>query len=132
MGLIEVSRTEFTTVTMDPKGPLVRSVRSEIPFATLEALEQSVAHTARIYDDLGRSSRVLLSDLRAIPGRNDGIFEERMKKLRPKLYSGFRRVGLLVRSSVGALQIRRMIQEDGIARMVATDEAALLEYLLKE
>lgn len=132
MALIEVSRTEYTTVLMDPKGPLVRSVRSDIPFPTLEALEQSVANTARVYDELGRANRVLLSDIRAISGRNDEVFEERMKKLRPKLYSGFRRVGMLVRSLVGALQIRRMIQEDGIARMVATDEAVILEYLLNE
>ncbi len=130
MALIEVFRDEYSTISIDPKGPIVRAVRSDIPFPTFEALEIAVENQVRTYDSLGRGNRVLLSDLRAIMGRNDSQFEDRVAKLRPKLYGGFRRVGILVRSSVGALQIKRLVQEDGLSRMVMTDETALLEYLL--
>lgn len=127
---LEVFRNEYTTISMDPKGPLVRMVRSDAPFASAAALEKSVGEMIRTLDEIGRSGRVILNDLRAIPGRNDSDFEEYMRRMRPRLYGGFVRVGILVRSSVGALQIRRMVQEDGLARMVMTDEAALLEWLL--
>ena len=130
MAMIEVFRDEYSTISIDPKGPLIRSVRSDTPFPTLEALEVAVSKQVHTFDEVGRESRVLLSDLRAVIGRNDSQFEDRMAKLRPRLYGGFRRVGMLVRSSVGALQIKRLVQEDGLSRMVMTDEAALLEYLL--
>jgi hypothetical protein len=130
MALIEVFRNEFTTIYMDPKGPLVRMVRSETPYLSLEALEKSLGEINRALDGIGRERRVFMSDLRAISGRNDATFEAHMKRLRPRLYSGFVRVGLLVRSSVGALQIKRMVQEDGLDRMVMTDEAGLIQYLL--
>ena len=116
---------------MDPQSPLVRMVRSEVPFSSIEALERSVGEMIRTLDGIGRDKRVLMNDLRAISGRNDSTFEARMKSLRPRLYGGFVRVGILVRSSVGALQIKRMVQEDGMDRMVMTDEAELIEYLVQ-
>jgi hypothetical protein len=130
MAMIEVFRDEYSTISIDLKGPLIRSVRSDVPFPTLEDLELAVSKQVRTFDEVGRENRVLLSDLRAAIGRNDSQFEDRMAKLRPRLYGGFRRVGMLVRSSVGALQIKRLVQEDGLSRMVMTDEGALLEYLL--
>lgn len=131
MAGIEIFRNEFTTISADPKGPLVRMVRSDVPFPSLEAVERTLGDMSRVLDEMGRDGRVLMNDLRAITGRNDATFEERMRQLRPRLYDGFVRVGILVRSSVGALQIKRMVQEDGLARMVMTDEAALVEYLLR-
>lgn len=68
--------------------------------------------------------------MRAITGRNDEQFEARMRVLRSRRYGGFLRVGILLRSSVGALQVKRMVREDGIARMAMTDEESLIEYLL--
>lgn len=130
MALIEVFRNAYNAVFMDPKGPLVRTQRSDVPFPSLEELESTIGEMCRTFDEIGRHNRVLLSDLRAVQGRNDEAFEDRMLKLRPKLYTGFIRVGILVRSSVGALQIKRMVREDGIDRMVMTDEADLIEYLL--
>jgi hypothetical protein len=130
MAITEIFRDEFTTITIDSKGPLVRSVRSDVPFPSLEALEIAVSNQIRTFDELGRVNRVLCIDLRAVMGRNDAEFEERIGKLRLKLYGGFLRLGVLVRSSVGALQVKRLVQADGLARMVTTDEAALLDYLL--
>lgn len=131
MALLEVFRDEFVTISVDPKGPLVRHVRSATPFPSFEELDRSVGDMIRTFDEVGRQTRVLLSDFRAVQGRNDPQFEARMIKFRPRLYGGFLRMGVLVRSSVGALQIKRFMQEDGILRMVATSETELLEYLLQ-
>jgi hypothetical protein len=131
MALYEIYRDDYVTISADPKGPLVRQARTEVQFPTFDALERSVGQMIRVFDEIGRETRVLLSDFRAVQGRNDPEFEQRMIRLRPRLYGGFIRVGVLVRSSVGALQIRRFVQEDGIARVVMTDEAELLDYLLR-
>ena len=67
----------------------------------------------------------------SMPKSAESIFEARMRTLRPRLYGGFVRVGILVRSSVGALQMKRLVQEDEIDRMIMTDEAELIEYLVR-
>ncbi len=130
MASIEVFRNEYTTISMDPKGVLVRMVRSDAPFPSLDALDRSITDMNRALDGIGRAGRSLMNDLRAIPGRNDATFEDHMKIHRLRLYGGFVRVGILVRSSVGALQMKRLVQEDGMDRMVMTDEAELIEYLV--
>jgi hypothetical protein len=127
---LRVFHNEYSTIWMDPKGSVVRVVRSNAPFPSLEVIDQHMAEAIRTLDEIGRDGRVLMNDVRAVIGRNDTGFEERLARWRPKLYSGFVRVGVLVRSSVGALQIRRMVQEDGLSRMVMTDEAALIEWLV--
>ena len=55
-----------------------------------------------------------------------------MKRLRPRLFGGFERVALLVRSAVGLLQIQRHLREDGVSAHVDTDEAALMAALLAD
>jgi hypothetical protein len=131
MAFKEVFRNEYTAISIDSRGVLIRMVRSDLPFSSIEALEQCLTSMIRTLDGIGRDGRCLMNDLRAITGRNDATFEERMKILRPRLYGGFVRVGVLVRSSVGALQMKRLVQEDGVDRMVMTDEAELIDYLVR-
>lgn len=128
--LVEVYRNAYVTVLMDPRVPIVRLVRSDVPYPSIEALEMAIRELIGTLDRLGREGRCLLNDLRAASGRNDPAFEETMQRLRPQLYRGFSRIGLLVRSSAGALQLKRMMREDGDVRMATTDEAALIDYLL--
>ncbi len=131
MAFTEVFRNEFIAVSIESQRHLVRMVRSDVPFKSIEALEKGIGEVVRTLDGIGRDGRSLMSDLRAISGRNDSTFEARMRTLRPRLYGGFVRVGILVRSSVGALQIKRLVQEDEIERMIMTDEAQLIEYLVR-
>jgi hypothetical protein len=71
----------------------------------------------------------MLYDSRAPVGRNDPEFEQAMASLRPRIDHQFVRIGVLVRSAVGALQMRRWVSSDGIERITGTNEAELEEVL---
>ena len=51
---------------------------------------------------------------------------------RPGWVGGFRKVGVLVRSTVGVMQIQRHARSDGFERMISTDENELLTYLTED
>ncbi|XYH94107.1 hypothetical protein ACMHYB_40600 [Sorangium sp. So ce1128] len=119
-------------VLVDAATSIVWNVRSSRPFTSVEELEAVKGALCHVLDGLGRSRYALLVDVRAAPGRNDPSFEAAMNRIRPRWLRGFRRVGVLVQSVVGALQIQRYARQDGIERLVTSDESALLRYLTKE
>jgi hypothetical protein len=128
--LVELYRDEYLVLLGDPRGPLLCQVRSERPWPSLEVLENSYAGVVAAVDRYGRRGRVMLTDMRAAPGRNDPAFEAATGAIKPRLYAGMTRIAVLVRTSIGALQIKRLVQEDGIERLVTTDEAEALAHLL--
>ncbi|WP_437955123.1 hypothetical protein WME76_26660 [Sorangium sp. So ce119] len=121
----------YTVLVDEPLG-IVWNVRTSRPFASVEELEAVKATLCRVLDGLGRSRYALLVDVRAAPGRNDPSFEAALERIRPRWLRGFRRVGVLVQSVVGAMQIQRYARQDGIERLITTDEAAILRYLTEE
>ena len=125
----QVFQDEYFTVFVDERTRIVHTVRSEKPFDSLEELDGIFARLAATLDALGRSRYGILADLRATPGRNDPQFEATLERLRPLWTGGFRRIGVLVRSTVGLLQIQRHARRDGVERMISKDEDELLEYL---
>ncbi|KYF71446.1 hypothetical protein BE17_15940 [Sorangium cellulosum] len=125
-------QNDHYTVLIDATLSIVWNVRSGRPFASLEELEAVKAALCHCLDGLGRSRYALLVDVRAAPGRNDPSFEAALERIRPRWLRGFRRVGVLVQSVVGALQIQRYARQDGIERLVTNDESALLRYLTEE
>lgn len=128
--MVEVYRDEYLALLIEQNGPLVRLNRSTARFPSREALEacyeRALAALAKAGGALGR---VYLADMRMAPGRNDPWFEEAMRHIRPRLFSGFSRLAVLVSTSVGALQLERISKEDGLTRLVTTDEAEAIEYL---
>lgn len=120
----------YNAVFADPNGPLVSLQRSEVAFPSLDVLATSMREAINSMSRYGREGRVLLVDLRRAIGRNDPTFEEKMKQMRPYLYPGFSRAAVLVKSTAGALQTRRMIVADGFERLVTTDEDEVFDYLL--
>ncbi len=114
-------------IELDAALKLVRIVRSAEP---LPPDGQSIG---RIFTELGEALRPYngwkaLLDLRSGPrgGRSDDDFEAQVRVAQQRLSAGFSRVAVLVRSAVGALQIRRL---SGGARSVFQDEAEALKYL---
>ncbi|KFA86862.1 hypothetical protein [Archangium violaceum] len=128
----QVYQDEYFTVLVDDRTGIVRTVRSEKPLDVLEELEGIFARLGAVLDELGRSKYGLLADLRATPGRNDPQFEAAMGRLRPLWVGGFRRVGVLVRSTVGMMQIQRHARHDGVERLISKDEDELLKYLVQD
>ena len=70
----------------------------------------------------------LLVDLRAIVGRNDAAFETALAPLRRELLRKFERTAVLVRTTIGRLQLQRYLASDGIVAEVFSDEAEALAW----
>jgi hypothetical protein len=125
----ELYRDAYVLMLLDEERQLVRFIRSAQPFPDLEAPRRTYEVVIRLAERLARPGLSLLTDLRAAPGRNDPAFEALMQPLRSRLQAPFARRATLVATAVGAMQIRRLTKEDGMERMVSSDEAELLSYL---
>ncbi len=125
----QIFRDEYFTLLVDERQAIVRTIRTGKPFASMRDVEVSFEGLIKALDDLGRARYALLADIRAAPGRNDPQFEEALQRVRLKWISGFRKVGVLVQSAVGLLQVKRYARQDGVRRLVTSDEDELMRYL---
>lgn len=114
---------------LDADGVVIRLVRSAVPYPDIPSVTRSFEAVIATLEIVGRRGRVMLFDARAPVGRNDPEFEKAMAPLRPRIDRNFVRIGVLVRSAMGALQIRRWVSEDGIERITGTQEAEVEEAL---
>jgi len=128
----QLFQDEYFTVFVDERLRLVRTVRSDKPFNAIEELDGLFARLGSALDTLDRSRYGLLADIRAATGRNDPQFEAALDRLRPLWIDGFRKVGVLVRSTVGQMQVQRHARRDGRQRLISKDEDELLKYLTEE
>ncbi|AUX34930.1 MULTISPECIES: hypothetical protein [Sorangium] len=124
-----VWQNDYYAVLVDAQLGIVWNVRSSKPFASLDELDTMMGAVVDYMDGLDRPRYSLLLDIRAGPGRNDPEFEAAIARLRLRWFQGFRRIGVLVQTVVGAMQAQRYARQDGIRRMITSDEAALLRYL---
>ena len=128
----QVFRNEHFTILVDDRMGIAATVRSDVPFANLAQLDDIFDELGDTLDELGRSRYALLVDMRAIPGRNDPEFDEAIRRQMQRWLGGFRKVGVLVRTVVGMMQIQRHSKRDGIDRLASTEETELLKYLALE
>lgn len=108
------SHEPWLSIEAHPRG-VVRVVRHHVPFASLAELERAYGGVVEALDALPRARRALLVDLRAAPSRNDPAFERTIAPLRKRMWEGFARRGVLLRSAVGKLQIERHAAQDGVS-----------------
>ena len=114
---------------MQPHGAIVRRTKrryldlSEVApsFATID--EQLVALDPEAS---------LLVDLRAIVGRNDEAFENLLAPLRRGLLRKVQRSAIIVRTTIGRLQLERYLASDGIRAHVFSDEAQAMSWFRRE
>lgn len=125
----QVFQNAYFTVLVEERLRIAVTVRTDKPFGSVAALQGGIGELGDALDRMGRSRYALLVDVRAGPGRNDPDFEAALQRLLPRWLGGFRRVGVLVRSVAGLMQIQRHAKQDGIERWPSTDEAALVKYL---
>jgi hypothetical protein len=128
----QVFLSDYFTILVEERKGIVRTVRSDKPFASIQELEADFEALIKALDDLGRARYALIADIRAAPGRNDPQFEAALQRIRPRWMGGFRKVGVLVQSAVGMLQIKRYTKQDDIKRLVTTDEDEILKYFAQE
>ncbi len=121
--------TPYYTIETELGGQLVRVRRSATPYPTLFEMERDFDEICAALDQIGRERKRLLVDLRSGPRRNDPAFEEAMGRLRPRLFRGFPHSAALVRTAVGALQVKRHMREDGVAAEVFYEEQEAIDWL---
>jgi len=122
--------TPQITLTSEAESRLVRYVRSSVPYASLDEYERLHERAGAALDQLGRRRHVLLVDMREATLNNDPAFERSAGRCRRLLVQDFRRMAVLVKTAVGALQVGRHIREDSLDAPVFNDETLAVSYLL--
>jgi hypothetical protein len=116
-------------VRLDPARSILRLTRTEVPYESMRDLLALHHRIGKVLDRAGRARHTLLVDMRRAPVNNDPEFEQASGRGRQIVVRDFHRVAVLVRTSVGALQVGRHLREDRVPGEVFTDEPAALEYL---
>lgn len=127
----EILRNTYFALTQESLllgSSLIRVVRTAAPFLDLSDARFQYSYVIARLDRHGRDGRFLLVDLRSAPGRNDPGFEQLMQELRPKVFRGFLRVGLLTSTASGTLQVMRHTRQDGVDALISSKEADLLAF----
>ncbi|APR86801.1 hypothetical protein A7982_12150 [Minicystis rosea] len=120
------------TVHLDPDTGVIRFTRTEVPYASNAEMAAIHAQIGRIFDHHGRARYTLLVDMRRAVMNNDPAFEQAAQRARAILVRGFPRVAVLVQTAVGALQVKRHVQHDGLSIPVLSSEPLALEFLLEK
>ena len=122
--------TPQITLTIGPDARLVRYVRTSVPYASM--LEYDLLHerVSGSLDQLGRRHHVLLVDMREAVMNTDPAFEKAASRGRQLLVRDFRRIAVLVKTAIGALQVGRHIREDSLDSIVFNEETAAISFLL--
>jgi hypothetical protein len=116
-------------VGIDPGTPIIRFVRTELPYPSLEDFVLLHEKVGRVFNRVGRRNHALLVDMRRAPMNNDPRFEAAAGPARATLVRDFSRVAVLVRTAIGALQVQRHVREDELECPVFQSELGAIEYL---
>lgn len=117
----------FYIVEVRGRGVLV--TRTGRRYASVDEIEPSFRAVDEALDDAGSGLDRLLVDLRKIVGRNDAEFEVALAPYRRQLLSRFPATGIVVRSTIGRMQLERYLAADGLDATVFEDEAAAMAWL---
>lgn len=126
--MADLLKNKYFWISRAAGSPMIEVRRSAEPFATIEAMQSAFLEVNQALDAAGRISANLLVDTREAPPRNDPAFERAFEPVRVAMLSGFRRVGVLVRTTAGRMQAERHTRRDGIEGQVFTDEVAARSY----
>ncbi|MBL8631964.1 MAG: hypothetical protein JNM40_01985 [Myxococcales bacterium] len=126
---MEIFRNQYLIADRDSMLGILRVTRTSEEFKELEDIDGSYQALFRVLDRMQRPTFCLLVDLRRSPGRSDPKFEGVMRRIRPQLFRGFRRCGILVRSASGVRQVSQHTKEDGYSILVGNSEAELVHFL---
>jgi hypothetical protein len=97
--------------------------------------EIDLAHVEleRVLDMLPRGRMGILVDVRLARARTDADFEHAMNAHRRRMFEGFARRAVLVKSAVGKLHVQRHARQDGFDDLVvSTDPEAARESVEPE
>jgi hypothetical protein len=122
-------QTPYFIVHSDGAGFVVRIQRTGLDYPDILTMERDMDAIVAVLDRLGRERRAFCIDWREGPLRNDAPFEDAVQKVMPRLLRGYRAVAIIVRSAVGALQVKRQLREASLTGEVFQDEADAFDFL---
>jgi hypothetical protein len=125
----ELLATAHVRVLFDRPTRVIRFVRSEAPYASIEEMLAVHERVGKLLDSLQRDRCTLLVDMRLAPLNNNTAFETPAEKARAILVRGFPRVAVLVRTVLGTLQVGRHLRADRSHVGLFNDEELALDHL---
>lgn len=125
----ELYRSSHLIVTREDNGRLVRARRTSAPFGSAADMYAVQAQFLRVVPVRDRFCVSVLVDVREAPMLANDALEIEAVKVIDSMASDFERSALLVRTAVGALQVRRIARTNPFRLELFEDEAAALAYL---
>ncbi len=126
-------QNEYLTVTLELERSVVRSTRSEVPYASPDEFIRVHTEALQIYESIERASLGHLVDIRRPAMNNDPAFEAATMRTRSMICQEFAAVAVVVRTAVGALQVNRLLREENNDNVVVFhDDDVAMGYLLQE
>jgi hypothetical protein len=123
-----VHESPYHTIDYVEGGTFAVVVRTDTAWPSEAAIHHEMVKFANALQLLPTHRVSLLIDLRTSPARNDQEFERVFGPLRTRALTGFRRLGFLVRTQVGAMQLQRLAREDGLDARTFSDEGQALGW----
>lgn len=87
--------------------------RTDREFESIDEIDRAHGEVERVFDSLSRAKLGIVVDLRRARARNDPEFERAMEPHRKRLFDGFARRAIIVKSAVGRLHVQRHARQDG-------------------
>ena len=109
----ELIRSNLGVIYWERGSSIVVLQRSAVPALDPGELLVFLDRFDLLIPPISRKTLGLLMDMREGPLRNDPEYEQRLQRSVVRLVAGFRRVALLMQTSVGVLQAGRLRRENG-------------------
>ena len=106
-----IFENDFFQVMRHEEEPIVVVVRSSKPFQSPNDIARAFSPMLVALDVLGRREHYLLLDSRDAVGNNDPAYEASFADFRRRLFVGFPKTAVLVRTPAGRLHSRRLMGE---------------------
>ncbi|MCC6876326.1 MAG: hypothetical protein IT378_18605 [Sandaracinaceae bacterium] len=105
---------------IERRGRVVLLTRTARPFDTIADVEREYGAVVAALGRVPKARGSLVVDLRDAPPRNDPAFEDAVARLRKRIFEGFARTAVVVRTASGKLQVQRHAKDDHHAVEVFT------------
>lgn len=130
---VVILETPFQVIRVDHVKRFVLVKRTSKAYPSMAELHETNQSRLRLLSEFRGKHYIMMLDARDGPLRNDPAFETAAREARAEMFNLFDRVAIVVKSAIGALQMRRLQSEASIktdhVRTFENDEAVAKEYL---
>jgi hypothetical protein len=123
-------QSPYVVIAHLPGTPVVRFKRLPATSDDPVEIRRVMKEMVDALDAVDRRDLGLLMDMRDGPTHNiSPEFERILGEYRPRIMAGFAKIAVLVRTSVGKLQVNRMAREDNVSLRIFDVEDEALAHL---